>query len=131
MKMKPVDLKDIEPLVKNGAWVRRQGLSNALPPTVNLPSEKLYHVTVSGSLEQPRHESKQGQSGEIVVAWEVFRFDPNDAPKIFNTEHYFVVREGDQGLLFGPYKTVDPAHWLQDVPAGYDDCEVLMSRTKS
>ncbi len=128
-KLKPVDLAEIEPLVKDATWVRRQGIENALPPTVSVPAEKLYHVTVSGSLEQPRHETKHGQTGDVVAAWEVFRFDPQDAPAV-NTEHYFVIRDGNRGWLFGPYNTVDPAHWLEDVPAGYDDCEVLMSKRK-
>lgn len=84
-KLKPVDLAEIEPLVKNATWVRRQGIENALPPGVNVPAETLYHVTVSGSLEQPRQETKHGQTGDVVAAWEVFRFDPKDAPTVFNT----------------------------------------------
>jgi hypothetical protein len=131
MKVRRVDLKDIEPLVAEAAWVRRQGLSNALPPTVNVPPEKPYHVTVSGSLEQSRPESKHGQTGDIVAAWDVFRHDPDDVPFIFNAEHYFVLRVDGKGWLFGPYKqAVEPAHWLKEIPPAFENCEVLMSTTK-
>jgi hypothetical protein len=125
MKPKPVDLRKIESLIAHGTWVRAQGLLAALPPGVNVPT--LFHVTVSGSLEQPRHETKLGRSGDIVAAWDVFRHDPADAPFIFNTDHYFVVRSDGTGWLFGPYKTVDPGHWLHEIPTEFEDCELLMS----
>ena len=87
-------------------------------------------MAVSGSLEQPRPESKHGQSGPVVAAWDVFRVDPDDAPFVFNVEHYFVLRSAGEGWLFGPYKAVDPAHWLEEIPEEFADCEVLVTTAK-
>jgi len=131
---KPIDPKALLDLDPDDAWVRFQGIRDALPPgTEGIPDEKLFHVTVSGSLDGPRTESKHGVSGDVVMAWDVFRHDPNDAPFEFNKDHYFVLRRttaaATEYLLHGPFRKGEPDHWLEEIPDGYADCEVLMSKT--
>jgi hypothetical protein len=123
---KKIDCSTIAGLDAAGPWVRIQGLGNLLPYPVRVPEEKLYQVTVSGSLEQPRSEVKHGQSGSVVAAWDVFRHDPGDAPFVINKEHYFVLKTGGgECWLFGPYGPEERDHWLKDVPPEFSDCQVL------
>jgi hypothetical protein len=129
---KRIDALEIRGVGPSEEWQRLQGLREALPPGVNVPDEKLYHVTVSGSLDEPRHEAKHGVVGNVVSAWDVFRHDPKDAPYIFNKDHYFVLRTQVQGgyeyWLHGPFRKGEPDHWLEEIPDEYSACEVLVSR---
>jgi len=123
---KKIDCASIAGLDSPGPWTRIQGLKNALPYPVRVPEEKLYQVTASGSLEQPRVETKRGVSGAVVAAWDVFRHDPKDAPTEINKEHYFVLRDAAGDCwLYGPYGPGDRDHWLTDVPDDFADCQVL------
>lgn len=119
-------------MIPGDRWERVQGLTEALPPGVNVPSNKLYHVTVSGSLDAPRTETKHGVQGDIVGAWDVFRHDPQDAPFVFNKDHYFVLRSAGSGdpeyWLHGPFRKGEPDHWLKEIPGEFADCELLVSR---
>ena len=123
----PADLPDFD---AEDAWVRFQGVRDALPPgTDGIPDEKLFHVTVSGSFDQPRAEEKYGVSGDVVMGFDVFRHDPKDAPFEFNKDHYFVMRQPDtdEYRLHGPFRKGEPDHWLKEIPDAYADCELLMS----
>jgi hypothetical protein len=123
---KKIDRSQIAALDKAGPWVRLQGLADLLPYPVRVPDEKLYHVAVSGSLDHPRAEVKHGQSGSIVGAWDVFRYDPKDVPSVINKEHYFVLRDAAGDCwLFGPYGPEERDHWLKDVPPEFAGCQVL------
>lgn len=135
-KPKPVLLSDLPPLRPEDEWVRFQGLREPLPQQLQgLPDQKLYHVTVSGSLDAPRSEHKHGVSGEISMAWDVFRHDPKDAPFVFNKDHYFLTKhaeaDGDAYLLHGPFRKGEPDHWLREIPEEYADCDVLVSHPVS
>lgn len=114
-------------------WVRLQGIREPLPEELEgVPDDKLYHVTVSGSLDAPRSETKYGVSGQVAVAFDVWRHDPKDAPFVFNKDHYFVTRtsvsEGAEYLLHGPFRKGEPDHWVQEIPNEYADCELLVAR---
>jgi len=135
-KPKRINPKDLPALQPADDWVRLQGLREALPPGLQgIPDEKLFHVTVSGSLDAPRSESKHGVSGSIAMAWDVFRHDPKDAPFEFNKDHYFVTKTsgpaGDEYLLHGPFRKGEPDHWLKEIPDEYATSDLLVSRSGS
>lgn len=132
---KRVTEEELRDALAVGEWKRLQGLDGALPPGVHLPPEKLHHVTVSGSLDLPRLEPKGGEPVEVVGAWDVFRFDPKDAPFNFNKDHYFALRrDGENGpeyWLHGPLKKSDPQHWLKEIPDEFSTCDLLVPREGS
>jgi hypothetical protein len=135
-KPKCLDPSQLPGLLPGDQWERLQGLRDALPQELQgLPDEKLYHVTVSGSLVSPRSETKYGVSGEVAMGLDVWRHDPKDAPFEFNKDHYFVTRtngsDGVQYLLHGPYRKGEPDHWRKEIPDEYGDCELLVSRRRS
>lgn len=135
-KAKPINPDQLPALAPGDQWLRLQGLRDALPSELqSLPDQKLFHVTVSGSLGEPRAESKHGVSGHIAMAWDVWRHDPKDAPFEFNKDHYFVTKasgsNGDEYVLHGPFRKGEPDHWVKEIPDEYADCDLLVSRVPS
>jgi hypothetical protein len=123
---KKIDPARLGGLDQAGPWVRLQGLANALPYLIHVPDEKLHQVTVSGSLDHPRHERKKGVTGDTIGAVDVFRLDLKDFPTVVNKEHYFVLRDSAGDCwLHGPYGPGEDDHWLEEVPEDFADCQVL------
>lgn len=127
-KVKTVTLADLPALPEGANWRRLQGLREALPKTnQNVP---YYHVTVSGSLESPRTETKHGVTDSILMAWDVWRHDPQDDPFIFNKDHYFLtkqgVADGDEYKLHGPFGRGEPDHWAKEIAEEYANCDLLV-----
>jgi hypothetical protein len=127
-KAKAISLGDLPTLPEGADWTRLQGLKEALPTTIQ--RVPYFHVTVSGSIESPRVETKHGVSGDIAMAWDVWRHDPKDAPFIFNKDHYFLTkkagRAGDEFQLHGPFRKGEPDHWAKEIAAEYADCDLLV-----
>lgn len=135
--MKPPRAQEIpEEVVKRlldegDEWERMKGAADQLGGEhFRYPAGKLVQFTVSGSIGNPRRETKAGVEGDSVLGIDLVRLDPKDAAGggLYNIDHYFVMRDGNgRYVRYGPIKTAD--HWVSEIPEKFVECEALTKKT--
>lgn len=115
-------------------------VGDALPPfTRAIPRQKLLRVYASGTDAGGVAFLRPGVkvTGDVIGGFDIYRWDEKD-PKPINMDWYAMVRKReipDLVYVVGPFKSEDPAdeskHWLDELPARFNDVEILGKVTAS